>query len=145
MAAFVEAREGATEVVDLAIQGMSCASCVGRVEKALARVPGVAGVAVNLATERARIQTRGGVRVEAHTQAVVAAGYEAAPAAQPGARAEPGGAALPEWWPVALAAALTAPLVVQMLGAFFGKDWSISPLTQLALATPVQFWLGARF
>ena len=146
MAAFVEVREGATdEVVDLAIQGMSCASCVGRVEKALARVPGVAGVAVNLATERARIQTRGGVRVEALTQAIIAAGYEATPAAQPGARADPGGAALPEWWPVALAAALTAPLVLQMLGAFFGKDWSVSPLAQLALATPVQFWLGARF
>jgi cation transport ATPase len=46
MAALAEAREGATEVVDLAIQGMSCASCVGRVEKALARVPGVAGAAM---------------------------------------------------------------------------------------------------
>lgn len=53
MAAFIEARAGATEVVDLAIQGMSCASCVARVERALARVPGVAAVAVNLATERA--------------------------------------------------------------------------------------------
>src|SRR3972149_2650707 len=73
MAAVIEGREGATEVVDLAIQGMSCASCVGRVEKALARVPGVAGVAVNLATERARIQTRGGVPVETLTPAIIAA------------------------------------------------------------------------
>jgi len=145
MAAVIEAREGAAQVFDLAISGMSCASCVGRVEKALARVPGVAAVAVNLATERARIQTQGEVRVEALTQAVIAAGYEATPAVQAGVSPESGRAALPEWWPVALAAALTAPLVAQMLGAFFGKDWSLSPFVQLALATPVQFWLGARF
>ena len=145
MAAVIEVLEGATQVVDLTIRGMSCASCVGRVEKALARVPGVAGVAVNLATERARVQTRGGVRVEALTQAITAAGYEAAPAAQPAARAETGGDGLPEWWPVALAAVLTAPLALQMLAAFFGNDWSLPPLVQLALATPVQFWLGGRF
>ena len=145
MAAVIEVLEGATQVVDLTIRGMSCASCVGRVEKALARVPGVAAVAVNLATERARVQTRGGVRVEALTQAITAAGYEAAPAAQPAARAETGGDGLPEWWPVALAAVLTAPLALQMLAAFFGNDWSLPPLVQLALATPVQFWLGGRF
>jgi len=145
MAAVIEVLEGATQVVDLTIRGMSCASCVGRVEKALARVPGVAAVAVNLATERARVQTRGGVRVEALTQAITAAGYEAAPAARPAARAETGGDGLPEWWPVALAAVLTAPLALQMLAAFFGNDWSLPPLVQLALATPVQFWLGGRF
>ena len=145
MAAVIEVLEGATQVVDLTIRGMSCASCVGRVEKALARVPGVAAVAVNLATERARVQTRGGVRVEALTQAITAAGYEAAPAARPAARAETGGDGLPEWWPVALAAVLTAPLALQMLAAFFGNDWSLPPLVQFALATPVQFWLGGRF
>lgn len=50
MAAFIEARAGATEVVDLAIQGMSCASCVARVERALAALgflsPVVAGAAM---------------------------------------------------------------------------------------------------
>jgi copper chaperone CopZ len=45
MAAFVGAREDATVVVDLANQGMSCASCVARVENALARVPGVVAMA----------------------------------------------------------------------------------------------------
>jgi len=145
MAAVIEVPEGATQVVDLAIRGMSCASCVGRVEKALARVPGVAAVAVNLATERARIETHGRVLLEALAQAVTAAGYEVAPTAQPAARAESGGDGLPEWWPVALAAVLTAPLALQMLAAFFGKDWALPPLVQLALATPVQFWLGARF
>jgi len=145
MAAVIEVPEGATQVVDLAIRGMSCASCVGRVEKALARVPGVAAVAVNLATERARIETHGRVLLEALAQAVTAAGYEVAPTAQPAARAEPGGDGLPQWWPVALAAVLTAPLALQMLAAFFGNDWSLPPLVQLALATPVQFWLGGRF
>ena len=45
-----------TLTLDLPIQGMTCASCAGRVERALRAVPGVAAVAVNLATERAEVQ-----------------------------------------------------------------------------------------
>ena len=40
---------------DIGIGGMTCASCVARVERAIAKVPGVAGVSVNLATESARV------------------------------------------------------------------------------------------
>jgi Cu+-exporting ATPase len=47
--------ENPAETVDLAITGMTCASCVSRVEKVLARVPGVSTAAVNLATERAQV------------------------------------------------------------------------------------------
>ena len=53
--------------------------------------------------------------------------------------------ALPAWWPVALSAALTLPLVVPMLLQLFGIDWMLHGWLQLALATPVQFWLGWRF
>ncbi|MHB0765085.1 heavy metal translocating P-type ATPase [Stutzerimonas sp. NM35] len=61
--------------VELAVEGMTCASCVGRVERALKAVPGVAEATVNLATERARV--RGVVAVEDLLAAVGKVGYEA--------------------------------------------------------------------
>ncbi|MCH1907203.1 cadmium-translocating P-type ATPase [Stenotrophomonas sp. Y6] len=61
--------------VELAVEGMTCASCVGRVEKALKAVPGVAEAAVNLATERATV--RGTASMDALVAAVQKAGYEA--------------------------------------------------------------------
>ncbi|MCX5515869.1 heavy metal translocating P-type ATPase [Kaistia algarum] len=64
------------EPIDLAIEGMTCASCVSRVEKALKKVPGVTEASVNLATERATVQA-GGANAEALEAAVRAAGYEA--------------------------------------------------------------------
>ncbi|WP_225767456.1 heavy metal translocating P-type ATPase [Inquilinus sp. Marseille-Q2685] len=66
------------DAVELAIQGMTCASCVARVEKKLRAVPGVTGAAVNLATERATVRfARGAVQPAALEQAVRDAGYEA--------------------------------------------------------------------
>jgi len=63
--------------IELAVEGMTCASCVGRVERALKAVPGVSNAAVNLATERATV--RGVAVVEALVAAVEKAGYEARP------------------------------------------------------------------
>lgn len=64
--------------LDLAIEGMTCASCVSRVEKALKKVPGVSNASVNLATERATIWAPAGlVPAEALEAAVRTAGYEA--------------------------------------------------------------------
>src|SRR5512134_884165 len=113
---------------------MTCASCVARVEKALKRVPGVASAEVNLATETATVGLAEGAAPESLVEAVREAGYEArlAPAPKP--------ARDTSWWPVAAAAALTAPLFLPMLGG-----WALPGWLQLALATPVQFWLGARF
>jgi Cu+-exporting ATPase len=133
----------ATEEVDLAIGGMTCASCVTRVEKALAQVPGVASATVNLATEQARVRVNPGTAREALLAAVSAAGYTATPAHADAGPAP--GPALPAWWPVALSALLTLPLALPMLGLLLGRDWMLPPYVQLALATPVQFWLGARF
>src|SRR5690606_23667613 len=61
--------------LELSVDGMSCASCVGRVEAALRKVPGVQAVAVNLATERATI--RGNADPSALLEAVDTAGYDA--------------------------------------------------------------------
>ncbi|MEG1202232.1 MAG: heavy metal translocating P-type ATPase, partial [Comamonas sp.] len=68
-----------SQQVDLAVEGMTCASCVGRVERALKAVPGVQSAAVNLATERATVRMGGGATVDALRAAVAKAGYEAKP------------------------------------------------------------------
>ncbi|PZP91389.1 MAG: copper-transporting ATPase [Variovorax paradoxus] len=135
--------------VTLAIDGMTCASCVSRVEKALLRVPGVLRAEVNLATESASVTlaTRQ-IDEAALIAAVERAGYVARPQhAESGVDAGAGAAARrsSEWWPVAVAAALSAPLVLPMIGLLFGQHWMLPGWMQLALATPVQFWLGARF
>ncbi|KJK25005.1 ATPase [Burkholderiaceae bacterium 16] len=67
----------ASSTIELSVTGMTCASCVGRVEKALKAVPGVSNATVNLATERAQISAAGGTSPEALIQAVARAGYEA--------------------------------------------------------------------
>lgn len=61
------------------VTGMTCASCVDRLEKALAQVPGVQSASVNLATETARVQVIAGTLREALAAAIAAAGYEGAP------------------------------------------------------------------
>jgi Cu+-exporting ATPase len=130
--------------VALEIGGMTCASCVARVEKALTKVEGVVSAQVNLVTETAQVQfTSGMVAVDTLVAAVDRAGYTAKPASTVGAPAPKRPTA--PWWPVAVAAALSLPLVVPMVGLLFGRHWMLNGWLQLALATPVQFWLGARF
>jgi len=134
--------EVATHEIDLKIAGMTCASCVTHVERALSKVPGVVSAGVNLATEQARVQMHPDVTLEDLQRAVAAAGYSATPVEESRAGSGP---ALPGWWPVAVAALLSLPLLVPMLAMPFGGDWMLPPLLQLLLATPVQFWLGWRF
>ena len=128
--------------VELQIEGMTCASCVARVEKALQKVPGVVSASVNLATERATVTALPAVAVSALEAAVTKAGYAAKDVQQV---QPPAGKRLPAWWPVAAGAALTLPLVAPMLLRPFGLEWMPGGWLQLALATPVQFWLGWRF
>jgi Cu+-exporting ATPase len=128
--------------ISLSIGGMSCASCAGRVERALLAVPGVERAAVNLATEQARVATLG-AGIDVLIAAVKKAGYQAAPVQQAGAAAPARG--LPEAWLIALAALLTLPLLLPMLAAPLGAELMLPGWLQFALATPVQFWIGARF
>ncbi|NUZ08497.1 heavy metal translocating P-type ATPase [Piscinibacter koreensis] len=133
----------ATQRLDLKVEGMTCASCVARVEKALLKAPGVLSASVNLATETASLEALSTVSVRALQGAIENAGY--AVGQQQEGDAPPASRRLPEWWPVALSAALTIPLVAPMLLQLFGVDWMLDGWLQLALATPVQFWLGWRF
>ena len=127
------------------VDGMTCASCVSRVEKALQKVPGVSAATVNLATESASVMAGPEVSMQALRDAVDKVGYVARPTASAGADSNTTASQVNTWWPVAVAAALSMPLIVPMVAMAFGVDWALPAAVQLALATPVQFWLGAHF
>lgn len=133
--------------LDLKIEGMTCAACVSRVERALANVPGVTSVRVNLANEQARVVGNGGAA--ALIEAVDRAGYGARPLDTPDRAAEAERAAEAhrrrDLIHAVAAIALALPLVAQMVWQLLGWDFNLPHWVQLALAGPVQFWLGARF
>ncbi|MGM9514935.1 heavy metal translocating P-type ATPase [Roseateles sp. DB2] len=135
----------------LHITGMSCASCVGRIEKVLRKLPDVLEASVNLATETASVRALATADSDALVAAITQAGY--------GARLlDDGGQTEAEAQPQTLwqslqegrlglimAVLLSLPLVLPMLGLLWGAHWMLNGWIQLALATPVQFVLGARF
>ena len=131
--------------ITLTIGGMTCSSCAGRVEKALRAVPGVLEASVNLATERATVKTAGNADSAALVQAVERAGYTATPdIGKPAAGAGTDQVAR-DAWQIGIAIALTVPLVLPMAAELFGVHMMLPGWVQLLLATPVQFWIGARF
>ncbi|MCO1374397.1 heavy metal translocating P-type ATPase [Burkholderia multivorans] len=150
----------ATHSIDLDIGGMTCASCVSRVEKALEKVPGVTHASVNLATERASVRAAGPLDADALIAAVTNAGYRATLAAAPSAGAKAAASSIPaapdrdarkrqealrERNLVIASAVLSAPLVAPMLAAPLGIDAMLPGWLQLVLASIVQFGFGARF
>ncbi len=129
--------------IDLNIADMTCASCVGRVEKALLKVPGVLAASVNLATESARV-TVSGVEASTLVAAVTAAGYQASvPAPAGGLASAP--APSRDGIKVVFAGLLAFPLMLPMLLEWAGIHLMLPGALQFALATPVQFYFGARF
>jgi Cu+-exporting ATPase len=133
------------ETHELAITGMTCAGCASRVEKVLGAVPGVTRATVNLATERASVDAPAGlVKPTDLVLAVQRAGYTAEPlvgdAEQDRQLFAAGARHLRHeaWW-AAAGVVLSAPLLLPMFGVM------LPPWVQLALATPVQFVIGARF
>lgn len=145
----------------LPVDGMTCASCARRVERAVQAVPGVGAAQVNLATETVSVQAAPDL-MDTVAAAIVRAGYETrlprADEAPPSAEAEEAAQrqrARREAVPVIAAALLSAPLLLPMLleplGALLTGTpvphgaWMPPAWVQWLLATPVQFWLGARF
>ena len=131
---------------DLPISGMTCASCAGRVERALGKVPGVQSVSVNLANERAHVEVQGQMDPAVLIAAVDKAGYSASlPQSEIATHTDQAQRLHRERWSLLLAIALALPLVLPMLVEPFGLHWMLPPWAQFALATPVQFIFGARF
>ncbi len=136
---------------DFAVSGMKCANCARGLERRLAALPGVAGATVNFATETAALRHLPGESGPADfLRAIAAAGYGARALGDDGAGAAEAAAAEAraarrERLELAAALLLTAPLVAQMGAMWAGSHWHLPPLTELALAAPVQLWIGRRF
>lgn len=130
---------------DLRIEGMTCASCLGRVEKALRQVPGVTEANVNLASERARVQGINTLELSNLLRAVEQAGYSAQANATPNQDQHTQSLLRKEKLYLIMALLLAAPLALPMLGMPFGIHWMPPAWVQWLLATPVQFIIGARF
>lgn len=136
-------------VVEFAIGGMTCAACSARLEKVLNRQPGMQAN-VNLAAERARVRLLGAADEAAVVAAVAKAGFVAELVDSQTREREKAEkmrvyrSEIKRFW---IAVALTLPLVGQMLFMFgeHGHQNELSRWLQLALATPVQFWIGWRF
>ena len=138
----------------LGIGGMTCSACSTRLEGALRALPGVVEANVNLALERADVRgTAGVITLDALAEAVTRAGYEprirnasrSRAAADEAERRDAEGLLRRELRWFVTAALFTAPLVVQMGAMTAGIHWHLSPWVELILATPVQFFFGARF
>ena len=143
------ASDASSASVDLAIEGMTCAACATRIEKVLNRLPGVTAN-VNFATEKARVRyAPDAADVDRLTAAVRKAGYGARIAEadnRESERARRRDDYLAERRQFIAAAVLTAPFMVQMVAMLAGAHHEfLPPWLQLALATPVQFWIGRRF
>lgn len=134
---------------DILIHGMTCAACVSRVEKSLTKITGVKTASVNLATEKAKVTYDDGVSEAQLLQAIANAGYDGqvlhSDTKSNLLNEQKEKQLKAEKRQVLLAAILSAPLVLPMLIEPFGIHWMLAGWTQLLLATPVQFWLGARF
>ena len=144
----------AEEQFSFDVGGMTCSACSARVEKALRNIPGVLEANVNVALERADVTALAGqVDRDALRTAVEKAGYEthfqSAAAERVNADAErqvkEKAALQRELITLLISAALTLPLVGQMVAMIAGLHFHLEPWMELALATPVQFVIGARF
>jgi len=134
------------QTIELSIDGMTCASCVGRVERALNKVPGVKSVSVNLANERAHLELLGQINPQTLIAAVTKAGYAASVWEAEHPQTDTQQSRLHrERWTLIAAIVLALPLVLPMLLQPFGVHWMLPAWAQFALATPVQFIFGARF
>ncbi|RLK51432.1 Cu+-exporting ATPase [Alkalispirillum mobile] len=148
-----------TQQLDLAVDGMTCASCVSRVEKVLGRRPGVFSATVNLATGRARVEVLPGVAdPQGLVDAVSKAGFEGRLLSD-GGSGETEGPADRELKQLRrakqVAVALTVPLVLIAMGPMMVAPMAevmhrvLAPEAWLwveaVLVTPVLFWAGSRF
>ena len=125
------------------VGGMTCASCVARVEEALSSVPGVISASVNLASEKATVEYLEGTGLADMRRAVKDAGYELGPEAQ--ALEDVTTAAQREARVLRNRFIIAAILAASIMALGWGPSFVGKSYLLWALATPVQFWAGWRF
>ncbi|TNC21800.1 heavy metal translocating P-type ATPase [Amycolatopsis alkalitolerans] len=132
-----------TQQVELAIGGMTCASCAARIERKLNKVDGVRA-SVNYATEKAKVAYSGAVTAEELVKVVEAAGYQASlPATETPAAAEPADPTRPLRQRLIATVVLAVPVIVlAMVPALQFTYWQWASLT---LAAPVVTWAAWPF
>lgn len=131
-----------TQTFRLKINGLNCANCARSAEKALNGVDGVDRASVNFALERGDVRSTGpGLSLEALQAALISAGYEGLEWESVTPETEKEGRSK-ESLHLLIAITLTLPLVLPMV---LGGRFMLPPIVQLALAAPVQFWIGFRF
>ncbi len=131
--------------VEFAVKGMTCGSCAARVEKALARQPGVATAGVNLASEKATVAFDPTIANTGDlVDAVVSIGYGLTPVAADEPREVNADKAAQRMWLRRVLVAWPLGIIVLVLSlGFMHEPWA--RWTALALAVPVQFWAGWPF
>src|SRR4030042_4906684 len=143
------------EKVILPIQGMTCASCVNKVEKALSSLKGVSNVNVNFATERASVEyIPEEVTVRDLKKVVQDAGYQVLEVKEEDMVEGERRAREAELFQLKkkfiIGTILLAPILILMYGASLLERWigvsrGLNFFIQFLLATPVQFWVGWQF
>ena len=125
------------------VEGMTCASCVARVEQALAGVPGVISANVNLASEKATVEYVAGTDIANLRRAVEDAGYKLGSEAE--TLEDVTTAAQRELRGIRNRFIVAAILAVSIMVLMWAPEFVGKPYLLWALATPVQFWAGWRF
>ncbi|WOX48510.1 heavy metal translocating P-type ATPase [Aeromonas sp. XH] len=143
------------ETLTFQIGGMTCAGCSARLNKMLVALPGVISADVNFSLEQARLVLVPGMQTPAALRTrIEALGFDAqlAQGSASGRRqqllereAQESAAAHQALIQVCISALLTLPLLVGMLSMAGLLHWHLPAWLELVLATPVQFWIGARF
>jgi Cu+-exporting ATPase len=143
------------EKMILPIQGMTCASCVNRVEKALSSLKGVVHASVNFATERASVEyIPGEVMIRDLKKVVQEAGYQVLEVKEGDIVERERLAREKELtrlkWKFIIGAIVLVPVLILMYGASLLEKWmglsrEVNFFIQFLLATPVQFWAGWQF
>ncbi len=144
-----------SETILFQITGMTCAGCSARLNKTLAALPGVISADVNFSIEQARIVLVPGMQTPAALREQIEAlgfGAQLAQGSASGRRqqllereAQEAASARQAQTRVIVSALLTLPLLVGMLAMAGLLPWHLPAWLELVLATPVQFWIGARF
>lgn len=135
-----------SQQIELDIFGMTCAACVGRVQRVLERVPGVANAQVNLATESATVLANVDIPVSALVSAVDKSGYGAKPKSETSVQEreehkqkEAKVLSLKFWFAIAL----SFPLVATSM--HIPGIPHLSHFIQFLLTTPIVLWAGSQF